>query len=210
MLNIKNITTAVALASASLAAQAAPIVLNFEGIGNNTSVGNFYAAQGVTFSPSTLALVDSDAGGSGNFANEPSANTIMFFTNANNAILNFGAGFTTGFSFFYTSSSAAIVKVYDGINGMGTLLASLNLSAQFSSNCAGDPSGGYCNWTPVGVNFAGLAKSIDFGGAAGATGFDDITFGSSNPGGEVPEPATLALLGVALAGIAVSRRRRQG
>src|SRR5256885_10708513 len=98
----------------------------------------------------------------------------MFFLNANNAVLNFSAGFTTGFSFFYTSSTAATVNVYDGLNGTGNLLGSLNLNAQFNQNCTGDPNGQFCNWTAVGVAFSGTARSIDFGGTANQTGFDDI------------------------------------
>ena len=118
---------------------AAITTLTFEGVGDNTPVGNFYAGLGIVFSPDTLALVDADAGGSGNFANEPSPNTIMFFTNANNAILNYAAGFDTGFSFFYTSSTAASVSVWDDINGTGNLLGTLNLTAQFNTNCSRRP-----------------------------------------------------------------------
>jgi len=191
-------------------AQAAVVTLDFEGIGNNAPVGNFYAGQGITFSPSTLALVDSDAGGTGNFANEPSPNTVMFFLDANDAILNFAAGFTTGFSFFYTSSSAAAVNVYDGVNGTGNLLASLNLVAQSGGNgCVGDPSGSFCNFTAIGVNFLGTAKSINFGGTANQTAFDNITFGSSTPGG-VPEPTTWAMMlaGFGAVGFATRRRRQ--
>lgn len=208
MKTLTKIAAVLALSGAAAAAHAAPIVLDFEGVGDLNPVGNFYAGLGVEFSPATLAIVDADAGGTGNFANEPSADTIMFFLDANNAILNYAAGFTTGFSFFYTSSLAASVNVYDDINGMGNLLGSLNLVAQNTQNCSGDPSGTFCNWSAIGVDFAGVAKSINFGGTANQVGFDDITFGSSTPGNQVPEPATLALVGLALAGMAAIRRRR--
>lgn len=206
---------ATALLALPMVASSAIFVLDFEGIGDSNPVGDYYNGAGpanknfgVSFSPATLALVDSDAGGSGNFANEPSPDTVMFFLDANEAILTVAAGFTTGFSFFYSSSTAASVNVYDGLNATGNLLASLDLVAQFSDNCTGDPTGDFCNWTPIGVLFEGVAKSIDFGGTANQTGFDDITFGTDRPGQPVPEPASLALLGLGLAGLGVARRRR--
>ena len=207
----KTLLAAVAVAALSLSvqAQAAPIVLTFEGIGDHNPVGNFYASQGVVFSSDTLALVDQDAGGSGNIANEPSGSTVMFFLNSNNAILDFATGFTTGFSFFYSSAFQASVSVWDGLNGTGNQLGTLNLDAQHDSNCSGDPNGQYCNWTPVGVNFNGTAKSINFGGTANFVVFDDITFGSATPG-VVPEPGTWALMigGFGMAGAALRSRRR--
>jgi len=212
--HILRAVSAAAVVAMAGSASAAVVTLDFEGIANQTAVGNFYNGgggtnYGVSFSGNTLALVDSDAGGGGNFANEPSPNTIMFFTSGAAAILNVAAGFDTGFSFFYTSSTAATITVYDGLNGTGNVLTSFNIVAQFNSNCGGDPTGGFCNWTAAGAGFAGIAKSINFGGTPDQTGFDNITFGSSTPGsGTIPEPASLALVGAALLGLAASRRRK--
>ena len=198
---------------AATSASATVVTLDFEGIGDFNPVGNFYNGgagtnYGIQFSPATLALVDADAGGNGNFANEPSPNTIMFFLDASNAILDVAAGFDTGFSFFYTSSTAASVNVYDGLGATGNLLATLNLAAQFSQDCSGDPTGGFCNFSPIGVLFDGIAKSIDFGGTANFTGFDNITFGSAAPGvSPVPLPAAAWLFGSALLGFAGFKRR---
>src|SRR4030095_12372503 len=125
-------------------ASASVIVLDFEGVGNLNAVGNFYNGgagpnYGIDFSPATLALVDADAGGSGNFANEPSPDTVMFFLDANNAVLNVPSWFYTAFSFFSSWSTAASVNVYDGLDGTGNLLGTLLLSAQGFENCTGDP-----------------------------------------------------------------------
>ena len=198
---------------AATSASAAVVTLDFEGIGGLNPVGNFYNGgagtnYGVQFSPATLASVDSDAGGTGNFANEPSPNTAMIFLDASNSILDVAAGFDTGFSFFYSSSTTASVNVYDGLGATGNLLANLVLAAQFSEHCSGDPTGVFCNFSPIGVLFDGIAKSIDFGGTANFTGFDNITFGSAAPGiSPIPLPAAAWLFGSALLGFAGFKRR---
>lgn len=194
----------ISLVSAS--ATAGPITLTFEGVGNEAAVNDFYNGgtdsagnsgtnYGVSFSKTSLAVIDADAGGTGNIANEPSPNTALFFLDSNSATLNYAAGFTTGFSFFYTSSTDATVNVWSDLNATGILLGQITVSAQFNDGCTGDPSGGYCNWTAAGVSFAGVAKSIDFGGTANETAYDNITFGSDKPGDPgVPEPASWALM----------------
>lgn len=218
MSNKLKLVLALAASVFACSASAAPIVLDFEGVGNGAQISNFYNGgtdsqgnsgtnYGIAFGPNALGLIDSDAGGSGNIANEPSPSTVMYFTTGS-AILNYAAGFSTGFSFFYVSSTNAVVNVYDGLNATGNLLGSINLIAQFSTGCSGDPTGAFCNFSPAGLSFAGLARSIDFGGTVDQIAFDDITFGAATPGNAVPEPGTLALIGLGLLG-AAARRRKQ-
>lgn len=174
------------------------LVLDFEGLGNLERILNFYdggyggfgsgpgPGYGISFGPDALALIDADAGGSGNFANEPSANTIAFFLTGPGVVMNVNDGFTTGFSFFYTSAREGSVTVYDGPNGTGNVLATVPVEKQYNT-CgeSGDPSGAFACWDPVGVTFSGTAFSVNFGGSWNQTGFDDITLGSATPGEEV-------------------------
>lgn len=204
----QQLIAALAALTMPVSAQASVTVLNFEGLGDEEAVADFYAPD-FFFSPDALALIDSDApGGSGGFANEPSANTILFFLDADNAILDAPNGFDTGFSFFYSSAVAATVTIYDGLGATGNILGSISLVAQFDDNCFGDPTGVFCRFSPAGISFQGIARSVDFSGAADLTGFDNLTFGSAVP--VIPEPATWAMLiaGFGLVGGAMRRRSR--
>jgi hypothetical protein len=208
-------TLALACAAPAIAA---PIVLDFEGATNGLALNDFYNGgadaggasgvnYGINFSDTSLALIDSDAGGSGNFGNEPSPSTILFFLSGGAATMNVAAGFSTGFSFFYTSSAPGFVNVYEGLNATGALLSTINLLPNIGA-CAGDPGGTFCAFSAIGVSFMGTARSVDFGGTADLIGFDNITLGSATPGNTVPEPGTFMLLGLA-ALVLVAARRRQ-
>lgn len=203
---------------ATASASTAVIILDFEGLGNSESVGDYYNGgfggngsgpgpnYGITFGSASLALIDSDAGGSGNFGGEPSPDTILFFLQGS-AVLNIPAGFSSGFSFYYSAvSSAGFVNVYDGENATGNLLLSINLPVTPSDG--GDPNGLFSPFYPVGGVFDGIAKSIDFGGTANYIGFDNITFGSDVP--IIPEPAAvLGLGGLLVSSTFLTRSRRK-
>lgn len=208
------VLTSAATALLTLSASAVT-VLTFEGVGDQQNVGNFYnggagGSLGISFTGG-LGLVDSDAGGNGNIGGEPSADTVLIFLSGSATTMNVTAGFNTGFSFFYSAPFyTGFVNVYDGLNGTGTLLATLNLGLT-PNNGAPDPTGVYSPLVPIGVTFAGTAKSVDFGGTANYIVFDDVTIGSQVAGGggqNVPDVGTtLSLLGLALGGLGLAKRK---
>ncbi len=199
------------------------IVLNFEGLGNLDPINNFYngGTSGDGFSGPNygigfgvaLGLIDADAGGSGNFANEPSPSTGMFFLSNSTAFMNVAAGFNTGFSTFYSANvGAGSISIYDGLNGTGTLLATVVLPINWQDGgCSGDPTGQFCNWDPVSLPFSGTAKSVIFAGVANHIIFDDVTFGSLTPGGDpqIPISNWAIILGLLLIGTFIVVRYRR-
>jgi hypothetical protein len=219
---LKLVLAAAALSlTAAATSQAAITVLTFEGLQDLEPVENYYnaglggngsgpgAANGVVFSSNALAIIDADAGGSGNIGGEPSPDTVLFFLSGPAATLNYAAGFTTGFSFYYSAiNNSGFVNVWDGLDATGTLLATIPLPTTPSDG--GDPNGNFSPFFPVGVAFAGTAKSVDFGGTVNQIAFDNITFGSDRPGNgnAVPEGGTsVALLGLGLVGLVGASRR---
>ena len=221
-----------ALGTALLAissAQAAVVVLDFEGVNNGypsgfATVAEFYNGglsgdgttgtnYGISFSSEALAIClnsttvtcsNTSRGGQG----DPNSQTgALFFLSGSQTYMNIAAGFDTGFSFFYTAiSQAGSVTVYDGLNGAGNILAVVNLGTTQSGPCPGY-NAGFCPFVAAGVAFAGTARSVSFAGVANQVVFDDVTFGAKDPG-RVPEPATFGLVGLALLGLAASRKRK--
>ncbi|MEH1962053.1 MAG: PEP-CTERM sorting domain-containing protein [Nostoc sp.] len=198
-------------------AEAAVIVLDFEGVGDIEYVGDFYNKAphdfNITFSRNALGLVDSDAGGSGNFGGEPSPDTILYFLDGSGVTLNARNGFDTGLSFFYSAvNKAGFVNIYSGVRATGDLLASIPYLPLTTFNGTPDPTGEFSPFVPISISFSGIAKSVEFGGTKNEIAFDNITLGSVIPGGSksVPEPGSiLGVLAVGAFGANTLLKRKQ-
>ena len=191
----------VAVAMMAGSARADIITLTFEGLQNNEQVLNYYNGgfggngsgpgpnYGITFGADTMALIEGADGGTGNFSNPPSGDTVMYFLSGPGDVMNVAAGFTTGFSFYYADQVGftGSVQVYSGLDGTGTLLANISLPSTPSP---------YTVFVPIGVSFAGTAESVIFGGSANYIAFDNVTLGSETATGSVPEPSSFVIAGL--------------
>jgi hypothetical protein len=181
---------------ALLAPLAAPaqttVTLTFEGLQDNEEILNYYNGgmggsgsgpgpnYGVVFGSGALSSISESAGGTGNFALNPSGITTAYFLTGGGLVMNVAAGFTGGFSFYYASGdSTGTVTVYDGLNASGNVLATVPLPAT-GSGCGGLVEFYTC-WDTSGVSFTGTALSVNFAGADDGIGFDNITLGSKTP-----------------------------
>jgi hypothetical protein len=218
-----------ALVAATAANASGVIDLTFEGINSTypttdyAFIDNFYNGgmssegttgpnYGIVFSSNAQAICLNSTSATcsntskGGLGDPNSQEGGLFFLSGNSTFMDVAAGFTTGFSLNYSSFSApGSVSVFSGLDGTGTLLGTINLFANAGS-CPGYGAQ-FCPFSAAGVNFAGIAESIEFSGVANEIVFDDVTFGSSTPGG-VPEPSTWALMMLGLAGMGIVARRR--
>ena len=221
MLKLVGAAVVLALPSAAVGQ-----VLTFEGIvpsGTQTvPVGNWYNGgggpnYGISFSSNALAIclqaigsncpnTNSSRGGQGDPGSQLGG---LFFLTGDATYMSRSAGFTSGFSFYYSAiGQPGAFAVWSGMNGTGSVLASvfLPLTSTGNPNCFGT---GFCPYFPIGVNFAGTAESVSFEGVANQIVFDDVTFGSSTPGTVTPEPASMTLLATGLVGVFGAARRRR-
>lgn len=145
--------------------------------------------------------------------------------------INVAAGFSGTFSMLYTTTPGAsgfdFVELFGGVDGTGSLIkagsrpdpnnagGTLPGAALTQQAACIDPKGNaqpglYCTWGQIALDFTDTAKSVHISGASGVYFFDNMTFGplsSTPPGGDVPEPAGIALSLAALGALAWTRKR---
>ena len=171
--------------------------INTHYAGGTDSAGVSGANLGVSFGGDAVA-VQNDALGP-YFSNAPSVLGVMAPVGPD-AFMNVPVGFTD-LSFFYSSNAAVVdgVKVWSGLGGTGTLLASLSLANNAQFRCSSAP---FCRFDNLSTTFSGVARSVGFGDAANVAGFDNVSITA------VPEPTTLVLMALGLAGVVGFARRR--
>ena len=216
-MQLKIAALAAALALSATAAHASR-TLDFENGGQDANVSHFYnggtdssGASGPDYGVTVVNGRFNNDPTSLNYTDQPSGIGVLGATDQY-TIFNLISGFGGEFSFNYLSSTSAfasdgvVVGVYDGLDGMGNLLASITLSAH---ECAyNETEATSCDWAFETLKFSGLAKSAHFTLNAATLVLDDVSFGDVSSSA-VPEPTSWAMMiiGFGLAGGALRRRR---
>ncbi len=213
---VGSFTLAVA-AVISFPAAAGIVTLNFDSVTQNAQIQSFYNGgtdslgksgpnDGVVFSNGAFAIQPVAA------ANLPSGSQVMTLAGAPaTATLDFAAGFDA-FSVMFSSIGGITIDIYSGLDGTGTKLFTTALSANDpGNNCT--QAVPYCNWNLIGVGAAtlsGTGESVVFGGLGNAQAlFDDVVLTTAAaPPPSLPEPGSMALVGLALSALALAGRRR--
>ena len=192
-------------------------VLTFEGLQNFEQINSYYDGgkgslgsgpgpnDGITFSSFALAYMRGVQSGFPNpFPGDPSPPTVLLVFNAGNPIgggqptsvtMDVAGGFTGGLLFYDIAiGRAGSVTVYSGLDGGGSVLASVALPITPEAFLG-----------PTTLTFGGTAQSVVFTGGNDQLALDNITLNVS-----VPEPAAWISLSVGLASSYLCFARRRG
>jgi phospholipase C len=225
---------AAALAATSLAtldARASTVTLSLGSEYNDAYILNYFLGGadsvpsdgsgpnlGFGFSNNAVVEKSGTASGYGKYQNNPSSQTeVLVFAadnyggtlNTGGSYLNFSQGFS-GISFNYALSANnaefnGTADIWSGLNGTGSLLGSIALSATGAGNSCTTAQYAYCNWSSVSASSFGTAESITFGG----TSTSDYAEFSGVQVTAVPLPAAAWLLLSGAAGlVGFSRKAR--
>jgi hypothetical protein len=136
-------------------------LIDFEGLADNTPIGTIEGPVNVHFGSSWLSLIDQDAGGHGNFANEPSPSTTAYFLDQNDISISFNIGVQL-VEFYYVASSYSlpvVVTAFDDHDNMVSRMTGSKLgNSSQGANCSGDPNGSFCLFSLI--TLASTANNI--------------------------------------------------
>lgn len=144
-------------------------VIDFEGIGELSPVPEF---DGVT-SIGWLGVIDSDAGGHGNIAFEPSPSTVAFWLEGDPSSRSIDFDVPVSFvAFQYASYVNVQLQAFDATgNSLGAVTGPKN----WNTGAGGDPNGAYNKWDPITIDVgANLIHSIKVIGNQNNTAIDDL------------------------------------
>jgi hypothetical protein len=199
-----KISLAAVLAAGILSAgPASAALVTFETPASFQSIDRHYdggtgAYLGIWFGLDALAVQNDELGPY--FSNAPSPLGVMAPVGSLST-MNVAAGFAGVASLYYSATESAIVNIWSGYDGSGSLLGAFNLTNNAQNACSDSP---FCNWGLASFDLgSNVARSITFGSAANIAGFDNVQVEV------VPVPAALPLLAFGLAGMGAFMRRRK-
>lgn len=185
-IKMKKIITAFASLAFAGAVQATPLTLDFT-TGVNTGITS-YSEDGFTLAVDSVGNhFDDNWSGAMGFHNGP-GNSV----NDNNLTLSFGGAV---FDFLDIDMS--------NFNNDGRLELIASDGTNFISSTLGQQNVNFFNVTSVSFSIRDRSENI-FGGAS----WNNITVDFNSAGNSIPEPTSVALLGLALAGIGFSRKKK--
>ena len=167
-----------------MAANATQITIDFEGQTPFDAIGSTYASQGVTFGPSCYFYPEDSNYPASSGVNSAYCDPLPEQIDFSSAVSNVGAYF-----------NAYEDDITFSAFGAGGLIGSITISETTQPN----PAPLYYELSYSGIEYVTLSTF----GSSEYYNFDDLTFTSS-----VPEPGTLALFGIGLLGMGLSRRRK--
>lgn len=191
--------------------------IDFEGLGDNQEIGTVSGEPNVTFATGWLALIDADAGGSGNFANEPSPDTVAYVPAGAYGPIDFDEGVQFA-QFFYVASAISLpvtLTAFDGPGGTGNEVDSVQgdtIGTDFDgAPCTGDPSGNFCLFDilTLAADTNNIRSVVISGAVPNQFAFDDMEYCTFIPPAPLAPTWAWALLAVLIAGGAAWRLRRR-
>ena len=194
---LRSALVVMALGLLSVKAEAAPVLIDFETLGDFEDVTNQFAADGILFAGAT-AFVSGAVGGSLNEVDFPPASGFAAVVNTGELRIDFATG-ASSVSGLFTYVDGLTLTAYSG----ATLLGSVNSAFVSNYTGSGNPSNELLS-----LAFSDVITHVILSAPIGSFTLDDLTVNTIDGTEPIPEPATATLFLIGAGAAWAARRRR--